>query len=208
METAESLKAIYLSAEDINIASSLLYLAYHDDPFFMDCFASHEDGYEQRLRAAIREELLVFYEKSQPMIGIYNQDEHLLAVACLIEPNSGFGAERFWHWRLKMMLTTGYVSTRNMIDKEQKIRQAIKAEHYYLLAFVAVHPHYQHHGVGHYLMQAIDTVADESQHCEGVGVLVTVEKYQGFFEAASYQHLAQLTVGQVGCSLMFKHKTR
>lgn len=206
METAESLKAIYLSAEDINIASSLLYLAYHDDPFFMDCFASQDDGYEQRLRAAIREELLVFYDQSQPMIGIYNDDEHLLAVACLIQPGAGFGAERFWHWRLKMMLTTGYVSTRNMIEKEQKIRQAIKAENYYLMAFVAVHPHYQHHGVGRYLMQAIDSMAQENESCEGVGVLVTVEKYQGFFEEANYKNIAQLTVGKVGCSLMFKEK--
>ncbi len=206
MEITQNLKAVYLSAEDINIASSLLYLAYFDDPFFMDCFQSKLEGYEQRLRAAIREELLIFWDKSQPMIGIYDEEEHLLAVACLIEPGSNFGAERFWHWRLKMMLTTGYVSTRNMIEKEQKIREAILFENYHLLAFIGVHPHHQHHGVGHYLMQAIDTMIAEHKKTEGVGVLVTVEKYRAFFEHANYKQLKTLSVGQVPCSLMFKQK--
>ncbi|MCU4676508.1 GNAT family N-acetyltransferase [Catenovulum sp. 2E275] len=206
MVLTQNLKAVYLSAEDINIASSLLYLAYHDDPFFLACFESEKDGYEQRLRSAIREELLIFWDKSQPMVGIYNDDENLLAVACLIQPGIEFGAQRFWHWRLKMMLTTGYVSTRSMIEKEDKVRQAIPAEHYHLLAFIAVHPHHQHHGVGHYLMKAVDTMVNEQKNSEGVGVLVTVEHYQKFFADANYQKIKDLQVGKVPCQLMFKFK--
>lgn len=205
MESTQALNAIYLSAEDINIASSLLYLAYHDDPFFVDCFDGQSDGYEQRLRSAIREELLIFLDKQQLMIGIYDQDEHLLAVACLIQPDANFGAERFWHWRLRMMLTTGFVSTRNMIDKEQKVREAIPAEHYHLLAFVAVHPHHQHHGVGQFLMKAIDSILEADKTSEGIGVLVTVEKYQPFFTDANYSSIKNIEVGKVKAQIMFKH---
>jgi hypothetical protein len=50
-----NIKAIYLAAEDLNIAASILYLAYHDDPLFVDIFQYEKEGYEARLRSAIRE---------------------------------------------------------------------------------------------------------------------------------------------------------
>ncbi|MER2492906.1 GNAT family N-acetyltransferase [Catenovulum sediminis] len=204
--TIEQLSAAYLSGEDINIASSLLYLAYHDDPFFMDCFKHEEEGYEQRLRAAIREELSIFWEQMQPMIGVYDEDDHLLAVACLIEPDSNFSSKRFWHWRLKMMLTAGYLSTKNLIDKEEKVRAAIPYSYYHLLAFVAVHPNHQHHGVGRYLMDAIDSMVTDDEQTDGVGVLVTVPKYERFFDHANYHLIKTIKVGNVDASLMFKEK--
>ncbi|EWH11344.1 hypothetical protein DS2_04195 [Catenovulum agarivorans DS-2] len=206
MESATPLlNAAYLSGEDINIASSLLYQAYHKDPFFMECFNSKEQGYEQKLRAAIREELLVFWEQNQPMVGVYDEADHLLAVACLIEPNSNFGSKRFWHWRLKMMLTAGVVSTKAMIEKEQKVREAIPAEQYHLIAFIAVHPNHQHHGVGHYLLDAIDTMLAEDKNSQGAGVLVTVDSYIGFFQHADYQPITELNVGEINAKLMFKY---
>ena len=34
------IKAAYLSAEDLKLAASLLYQAYHDDPVFLEIFSS------------------------------------------------------------------------------------------------------------------------------------------------------------------------
>ena len=33
-----NIKAVYLVAEDLKIAASILYLAYYDDPLFVDIF--------------------------------------------------------------------------------------------------------------------------------------------------------------------------
>ncbi len=205
-EVAENLRAVYLTAEDMNVANSILYQAYHDDPFFLDCFDVHSSGYEQRLRAAIREELAIFWEKKQPMIGVFDDANLLVGVACLIDPQSDFGAERFWHWRLKMMLTTGYVSTKNMIEKEEAVRTAIPHQNYHLMAFIAVQPNHQHLGIGHYLLNAIDTLIDEQGSTKGVGVLVTVDKYQHFFESADYEKISDVRIGRVRAKLMFKNK--
>ena len=67
----QSIKASYLSVEDLKIAVSLLYQSYHDDPVFMEIFDAKKNDYEQRLRASIREELNAFWQAKQPMVGLF-----------------------------------------------------------------------------------------------------------------------------------------
>ncbi|MFQ3198048.1 MAG: ribosomal protein S18 acetylase RimI-like enzyme [Paraglaciecola sp.] len=201
-----NIKAVYLAAEDLKIAASILYQAYHDDPLFVDIFQIEKDGYESRLRSAIREELNAFWLAKQPMIGLFDEDR-LLAVACLIGPDAAFGPGRFWHWRLKMLLTAGFLGTRQMVDKEQKVREHIPAENYHMLSFIGVHPDHQHHGLGHVLMKAIDSVMFEDDKSEGVAVYVTLPKCLTFFADGHYQLLEELEVGRFCGQLMFRRKT-
>lgn len=204
--TRDSVKAIYLSAEDLKVAASILYLAYHDDPLFMSIFQSQKEGYEERLRAAIREELNSFWMAKQPMIGLF-EDERLLAVACLIQPDASIGPNRFWHWRLKMLLTAGFLGTKQMMDKEQKVKEQVPAKHYHMLSFIGVHPDHQHRGLGHVLMGAIDTLMRENVQSEGVAVFVTLPKCLGFFEDGDYDLVKELQVGRLSGHLMFHSKT-
>lgn len=197
-------KAILLSAEDINLAASLLYLSYHDDPIFKDIFQASKEDYETRLRHAIREELSAFWQTQQPMIGLFS-GEHLLGVACLIEPQKGLEPERFWHWRLKMMLHAGYLSTKNMIDKEKKVAESIPNEHYHLLTFIAVHPDHRHHGLGQYLIKAVDSIVDEDVLSEGVAVFVTKDENKPLFDNDNYQVVTDIQIGSVYGTLMFRN---
>ena len=116
--TQLDIRAEYLTAKDLKIAASLLYQAYHDDPVFLDIFDGEKDDYEQRLRSSIREELNAFWQAKQPIVGLY-LDDSMVGVACLNGPDDRVGAERFWHWRLKMLLSAGYVSMKQMIEKEE-----------------------------------------------------------------------------------------
>ena len=43
------------------------------------------------------------WQAKQPMIGLY-LGETIVGVACLNNPEEGVTSERFWHWRLKMLL--------------------------------------------------------------------------------------------------------
>lgn len=199
----DSLKAIYLTAEDLKIAGSILYQAYHDDPLFVDIFQAEKEGYESRLRSAIREELNAFWLARQPMIGLF-EGERLLAVACLISPGAEFGAGRFWHWRLKMLLTAGFFGTKQMLEKEQRVRDKMPAENFHMLSFIGVHPDHQHHGLGHVLMSAVDSVMLEDPNSEGVGVFVTLPKCLSFFEDGDYKHVSALEVGHITGQVMFK----
>lgn len=202
--TLDNISAAMLSAEDVKSAGSLLYLSYYDDPLFMKIFRAHESDYELRLRAAIREELTTFWHAQQPMIGLFNQQQ-LLGVACLTEPNTDNG-ERLWHWRLKMLLTAGYVSTKQLLEKEQTIHSAMPVEQYHMLAFLAVSPKHQALGLGHYLLHAVNSIVDKSPDSAGVGVFVTLDKYKSLFTDNHYQNVEELSFDNVSGYLMFRPK--
>jgi len=199
------IRATYLSAEELKLAASLLFQAYHDDPVFLDIFNSDKEGYEQRLRASIREELSAFWQAKQPMVGLY-LGESMVGVACLNSPDDSVGSDRFWHWRLKMLLTAGYFSTKQMIEKEEKVISAVPLEKFHMLSFIAIHPLHQHHGFGHYLMAAVNTVLEEHDNSQGVAVYATSGKFRSFFEDADYQFVKDVTVGKVSGALMVHYR--
>jgi len=199
------IRASYLSAEDLKLAASLLYQSYHDDPVFLEIFQSSKGDYEQRLRASIREELSAFWQAQQPMVGLY-LGEAMVGVACLNAPDGGVSTDRFWHWRLKMLLSAGYFSTKQMIEKEKTVLSAVPLKKFHMLSFIAIHPLHQHHGFGHYLMAAVNTVLDEHPDSEGVAVYATSEKYRQFFNNVDYDFIKEVVVGNVSGSLMVHYR--
>lgn len=191
----------YLAAEDVRVAASLLFQAYHADPIFMQLFNAPKEGYEQRLRAAIREELSAFWHAGQPMIGLYN-GQTLEGVVCLNRMRSEQDAGRYWHWRLKMLLTAGYVSTRHMLEKERKVAAAVPYADYLMLSFIAVHPRYQHQGLGQLLMSAAQSVLDANPEAEGVVALATRPEYETFLDQQKFSTVATIEVGAIQGTLM------
>lgn len=204
-QTNVDIRAAYLAAEDLKLAASLLYQAYHDDPVFLEIFNSKKDDYEQRLRASIREELGAFWQAKQPMVGLY-LGETMVGVACLNGPEDGLGSERFWHWRLKMLLSAGYFSTKQMIEKEELVMSSVPLNKFHMLSFIAIHPLHQHHGFGHYLLAAVNTVLEEHPDSEGVAVYATTEKYKNFFKDVDYKFIKEVNVGNVSGSLMVHYR--
>jgi GNAT superfamily N-acetyltransferase len=198
-----NIKAVYLVAEDLKIAASILYLAYHDDPLFIDIFQYEKEGYKSRLRSAIREELNAFWLSKQPMVGLFD-DDRLVAVACLVSPDSELGPNRFWHWRLKMLLTAGYFGTKQMVEKEIKVRERVPAEHFHMLSLIGVHPDHQANGLGHVLMSAIEGIMLEDPNSQGIGMYVTLPKCLSFFEDGHYDLVEELDVGNIKGYLMFR----
>lgn len=205
VESELDIKATYLSAEELTLAASLLFQSYHDDPVFLEIFSSNKKGYEQRLRIAIREELNAFWQAKQPIVGLY-LGRSMVGVACLNSPKDSIGSERFWHWRLKMLLTAGYFSTQQMIEKEEKFIASIPLEKFHILSFIAIHPLHQHHGFGQYLMAAVNTVLEAQGDSEGVAVYATSGKFRAFFEEANYKFIKDLTVGKVSGALMLHYR--
>lgn len=201
----QPLRVELLDAEQLKLAASILYTAYHDDPLLMQIFRAQLPDYEKRLRSAIREDLAAFWQAGQPILGLM-QAETLLGVACITTPASVLSGDRFWHWRLKMLLTAGVLSTRQMLEKEQKIHAAMPAEHYHMLAFLARNPSYHHSGAMRQFLQAIDHWVDQDAASEGIGVFVTLEKNLALFHQDDYQKVADLMFNTVSGSLLFRAK--
>lgn len=192
-----------LDAEQLKQAQSILYSAYHDDPLFMQIFRADKADYEARLRAAIREDLATFWELQQPILGLWYRQQ-LLGVACLTAPGRALQGQRLWHWRLKMLLTAGLLSSQQMLEKERRIHQAMPVEHYHMLAFIARNPAYDYPQAMRQFLLAIDHWADADPQSEGIGVFVTLDKYLAFFNQDHYAVVGQLDFQTVSGKLLFR----
>ncbi|WP_345333932.1 GNAT family N-acetyltransferase [Ferrimonas pelagia] len=183
----------HLAAEELRIAASILLNAYKDDPFFRAVFPAQE--YEQRLRAAIREELQELWQRQQGFIGL-ELDGALIAVACLSDGHYPLGQARFWNWRLKMALGTGWHGARQWMAREQEIMAQLADEHTDLLQFVAVSPGYQRRGFGEALLRSVVTTQREA----GRHALATLNYWPELttlFERLGFRSVAAIHVGQV-----------
>lgn len=198
---------VYLVAEDLKVAASLLFQTYYNDELLQKIFRADKPDYEKRLRAAIREDLNAFWESGQPIIGIRDGGT-LLGVACLTRPGKSFGPGRFWHWRISMLLTAGFLSTRQVLEKERLIQQAMPDVPYHMLAFISVAPQYQSQGVGDLLVKAAKTVFEEDPESQGVAVYVTRPDYQAFFKKRGYGLQAQIEVEKLPGEVLFYQRQK
>lgn len=206
---ADTFSVQYLAAEDISIAASLIYQAYHDDPILQTMLNYEQESkpaYEKKLRSLIREELSSFWQEKQPLIGLYRNDK-LKAVACVFESNSQLQAQRYWYWRLKLMLSAGYLQTNQLINKEQTIRDALEQQgNYYFLAFIAVDPHFHGQGFGRYLLRGLNDLVQSNAESTGMAVFVTRKEHTQFFKTEGFESFKQLTFNKIAGELLFKSK--
>ncbi|MCE9685118.1 GNAT family N-acetyltransferase [Shewanella sp. AS16] len=199
----ESCRAVYLTAEDLRIAASIIYNAYHDDPLFMDAlFKGDKVAYEQKLRAAIREELNELWKQEQALIGWFD-GERLIGVACIITQQVPLGDARYWHWRLKMLMGTGWQSTQALMKKESSILEHLPSKDCGILQFIALAPNEQGKGHGSHLVQAVLSWCDEQLALDGVGVFVNNAKQLALFSKNGFTRLTSLTIGKVEGELLF-----
>ena len=202
------LKASYLTAEDCKIAASVLYQAYHVDELFQQILGydkANKGAYEKKLRLLIREELASFWQSHQHIIGVFAGD-NLLAVSCVQKANDALAADRVWHWRLKLMLNTGVLSTNQLIEKEKAIHQAVASfPNCCFISLFAVDPYVQHQGIGRYLLRAIDDVV-KSDGAQASAVFITQERFHDLFISEGYQGETELTFTKVKGKLFVKQK--
>ncbi|QIR14961.1 GNAT family N-acetyltransferase [Shewanella aestuarii] len=204
--TFEQFRAVYLTAEDLRLASSIIYNAYHDDPFFIDVFGGEDKSlYEQKLRAAIREELNELWQQEQPLIGWFD-GERLIGVACVVTSQIPIGESRYWHWRLKMVLGTGWKSTQGLMQKESCLLSHLPSEKCGILQFIALSPSEQRKGNGAKLIQAVLSWCDEQPNLDGIGVFVNHPQHHKVFSQQGFQSIAEVTIGQVSGEILFYAK--
>ncbi|MEL4242577.1 GNAT family N-acetyltransferase [Shewanella xiamenensis] len=202
-KTLDEYRAVYLSAEDLRLAASIIYNAYHDDPFFINALSTADKfAYEQKLRAAIREELNTLWQQKQALIGLFD-GAHLVGVACVVTQEVPLGEGRYWHWRLKMLLGTGWQSTQAMMKKESIILELLPSQRCGILQFIALAPNEQGKGLGHQLVQAVVSWCDEQPNLEGIGVFTSQEAHMHLFKQHDFVFLGELTIGSVVGQLLF-----
>ena len=205
--TLEKCRAVYLTAEDLRIAASLLYNSYYNDPFFIEVLGNENKmTYEQKLRAAIREELNSLWQQDQALIGIFD-DQRMLGVVCIMTQEVPLGEDRYWNWRLKMMLGTGWQPTQALMDKESQILKHLPSKGCGILQFIAVAPNEQNKGYGRTLVLTALSWCDEQPQVDGIGVFVNQADHYELFVNTGFQPITEIEINNVKGDLLF-HKRK
>lgn len=184
------------------IARSMLYHAYEREPTFRYIFNHEKPGYRQRVRATIREEVNMYFDKDHDVIGVA-LGERLVGVAFIGHPGARLDVSVRLGWQVRMALSAGLNSTRRFVKYQHDVQEFVPAGKVYTLPLIGIEPEFQQHGLGHLLMDTVhEIVAEES---DSVGLLVdTSSIHLHFFQSMGYREIGKVPIGEFEEIILFR----
>ncbi len=186
-----------------NEARSILYHAYRNEPTFQYLFDHRRPGYEQRVRATIRELIDLYYELRQDAVGVMVNDT-LVAVAFIGDPELRMNLADQFSWRIRMVLTTGFASTRRYLDYHQKIRDLLPQPLAHQLPLMGVNPAYQNRGYGRLLLKTVERLCSENPRGSGLVLDTGNSRYLPFYESEGFRSLGKIKLGDFEDHVLFR----
>ncbi|MBD3655577.1 MULTISPECIES: GNAT family N-acetyltransferase [Marinobacter] len=195
---------VRLDETALNEAKSILYQAYRHEPTFQYLFDYRRPGYEKRVRATIRELIGLYFELQQDAIGVM-VDDTLVAVAFIGDPELRLNLAEQLSWRMKMVLTAGFASTRRYLDYHQKIREMLPESRFaHQLPLMGVNPKYQNRGYGRELLEAVQRLCSENPAGCGLVLDTGNTRYLQFYESEGFRPLGKIRLGDFEDYVLFR----
>lgn len=186
-----------------NEARSILYHAYRNEPTFQYLFDHRKPGYDQRVRATVRELIDLYIELNQDAIGVMVGDT-LVAVAFIGEPELRLNLADQLSWRIRMVLTTGFASTRRYLDYHRKIREMLPQPLAHQLPLMGVNPGYQNRGYGRLLLKTVEALCAENPRASGLVLDTGNSRYLPFYESEGFRSLGKIRLGDFEDHVLFR----
>jgi GNAT superfamily N-acetyltransferase len=177
-------------------ARSLLYHAYRHEPTFAYLFEAERPGYDQRVRATVRELVLQHFREELPALGLLI-DDRLLGMALIAPPQRRMDITESWAWRMRMLLTAGFRCTRRYLEYHDAVLACLPPGAYHLLPLLGVHPEFQGQHLGEQLLEAVHNWCAEDGSSRGVVLDTGDEHYLEFYKRQGYQEVGQVAVGPI-----------
>ncbi len=184
-------------------AKAILYRAYKHEPTFKYLFESSRPGYDQRIRATIRELIDLHFSTHQEVIGLA-LDNHLIAVALVGNPKMRLTLSKQWNWKFRMMLTAGMDCTWRYIDYHKQIHQVLPKGLHHELPLIGVDSKYRNMGYGKQLMQAIEKICLDNPESGGIALDTGNARYIKFYESIGYHVIGEVKLGDLVEKVLFK----
>ncbi|MCG2580510.1 MAG: GNAT family N-acetyltransferase [Marinobacter sp.] len=186
-----------------NEAKSILFHAYLREPTFQYLFDHRRPGYEQRVRATIRELIDLYLDLNQESIGVM-LDNTLVAVAFIGEPDLRLNLADQISWRIRMVLTTGFACTRRYLDYHQKIKEMLPQPLAHQLPLMGVNPQYQNRGFGRLLLSAVERLCADNPRGSGLVLDTGNSRYLPFYESEGFRSLGKIRLGDFEDHVLFR----
>lgn len=196
-------RVVRLERGAFNEAKAILYRAYKHEPTFKYLFEASRPGYDQRVRATIRELIDLHFSTHQDIIGLA-LDNHLIAVALVGSPDIRFTLSKQWNWRWRMMLTAGMDCTWRYIDYHKQIHKCLSDKEHHELPLIGVDSKYRNMGYGKQLMNAIEEICKENPRSRGIALDTGNARYLKFYQRIGYKVVGEVKLGDLVESVLFK----
>jgi len=196
-------RVVRLESGAFTEAKAILYHAYKHEPTFKYLFESGRPGYDQRVRATIRELLNLHFSSHQDVIGLA-LDNHLIAVALIGSPNIRLSLTTQLNWRMRMMLTAGMDCTWRYIDYHKQIHKCLPADLHHELPLLGVDTKYRNMGYGKQLMFAIESICAENPRSTGIALDTGNARDLDFYKRLGYETVGSINFGEMTESVLFK----
>ena len=177
-------------------ARSLLYQAYRHEPTFRYLFDADRRGYEQRVRATVRELVKQHFLQDRPGLGLLVNDR-LVGIVLIAPPLRRLDITESWAWQLRMVLSTGLRCTRRYLEYHQAVLACVPGDAVHMLPLLGIHPEFQGQHYGEQLLEAVHNWCAEDEHSEGVVLDTGNPRYLEFYKKQGYVEIGEVAVGPV-----------
>jgi len=177
-------------------ARSLLYQAYRHEPTYAYLFESERPGYDQRVRATVRELVQQHFAEEQPAIGLLI-DDRLIGIALIAPPQRRLDITESWGWRMRMLLTTGFRCTKRYLAYHDAVLACLPPGPYHVLPLLGIHPEFQGKHLGEQLLEALHNWCAEDTGSQGVVLDTGDPRYLEFYKRQGYQEIGEVAVGPI-----------
>lgn len=194
---------VRLDISALNEARSILYDAYRNEPTFQYLFNHRKPGYKQRVRATVRELVDLYFALDQDAVGVLVNDS-LVAVAFIGDPDLRLNLASQFSWRVRMVLTAGFASTRRYLDYHEKIRAMLPQPLAHQLPLMGVNPKYQNLGYGRHLLKAVQRLCADNPQGAGLVLDTGNSRYLPFYESEGFRSLGKIRLGGFEDHILFR----
>lgn len=177
-------------------ARSLLYQAYRHDPTFAYLFEAERPGYDQRVRATVRELVQQHFAEDLPAIGLLI-DDRLIGMALIAPPQRRMDITESWAWRMRMLLTTGFRCTKRYLEYHDAVIACLPPGPYHVLPLIGIHPQYQGKRLGEQLLEALHNWCAEDASSQGVVLDTGNAHYLDFYKRQGYEEIGEVAIGPI-----------
>ncbi|WLD56644.1 GNAT family N-acetyltransferase [Salinispirillum sp. LH 10-3-1] len=187
---------------------SVLFHSYRDEPTYQYLLEAHRPGYNQRLRATLRELVRLHFERDEVVLGVTVGDPaRLVGVIFLsdIELRQDISHRVMWHF--KLILTAGLQAARNFTQYFNQVQAALPEAPHRMVSLVGVLPEFQKQGIGRKLMNAVHEICAQDSISEGVYLDTGNNAYLPFYEALGYQRYATVQLKSLAEVILFRPAT-
>ncbi|MNM72310.1 Acetyltransferase (GNAT) family protein [compost metagenome] len=196
-----------LDSSYIRETRSLLYHAYRHEPTFAYLFEADRPGFDQRVRATVRELTNQHFAEDLPAIGL-TIDDRLVGVALVAPPQRRLDITESWAWRMRMLLTTGFRCTRRYLDYHAAVLGCLPPGPYHLLPLLGVHPEFQGKHLGEQLLNALHAWCEEAGGSKGLVLDTGNTRYLDFYQRHGYEELGEIALGPIREHVLFHPNPR